>query len=480
MNFSVPLAFERKAMKDTFDQVYFIGIGGIGMSALARYFRHEGKQVGGYDLTPTPLTSELEAEGMDVHYTDDPDRIPAGFREAERTLVVYTPAVPSDHRELNWFLSRGFETVKRSQMLGAVSRGKYVMAVAGTHGKTTTSTLLAHFNRTAALGPDGSRAGGSAFLGGISRNFDSNLVLGKGDRLVVEADEFDRSFLQLRPDVALVTSMDADHLDIYHDHASLKAAFADFAAGIREGGALVRHKGLDLEVRNAGVRQYTYACEGPADFHADRIVREADGRYRFDIVCPDRTLRDCRLGIPGRINVENCVGAAALMWCAGFDEDRLREAVASFRGVRRRFDFHLNTPRITYMDDYAHHPQELRAALTSLREMFPGRRIAAVFQPHLYTRTRDFAAAFAASLSLADRVLLLPIYPAREEPIEGVSSGSVLERVERPCKLVRKEDLAEEVKALDEEVIVTFGAGDIGACCGEVAEALREKYGLEG
>ncbi len=327
-----------------FSKVYFLGVGGIGMSALARYFLHEGKKVAGYDRTPSALTSALEREGVGVTYEDSVDTIPDGFRDPSDTMVVYTPALPSDHRQLNFFRSGGFEVVKRSRMLGVVSRGKYVMAVAGTHGKTTTTTMTAWFDHEA-----GSR--GSAFLGGISKNFDSNLVLGPGDRLAVEADEFDRSFLQLRPDVAVVTAADADHLDIYGTHEAVREAFADFIARIVPGGALIIRRGVDLAIRNEDLRVYRYAFDAPADFHAERVRVLDDGRHTFDLVCPDRVIRDCTLGIPGRINVENCIAAAAMLWVAGFDEEKLRGAMASFAGVRRRFDFYINTPRRIYMDD---------------------------------------------------------------------------------------------------------------------------------
>ncbi len=448
-----------------FSKVYVLGVGGIGMSALARYFLHEGKKVAGYDRTPSALTSALEREGVGVTYEDSVDTIPDGFRDPSDTMVVYTPALPSDHRQLNFFRSGGFEVVKRSRMLGVVSRGKYVMAVAGTHGKTTTTTMTAWFDHEA-----GSR--GSAFLGGISKNFDSNLVLGPGDRLAVEADEFDRSFLQLRPDVAVVTAADADHLDIYGTHEAVREAFADFIARIVPGGALIIRRGVDLAIRNEDLRVYRYAFDAPADFHAERVRVLDDGRHTFDLVCPDRVIRDCTLGIPGRINVENCIAAAAMLWVAGFDEEKLRGAMASFAGVRRRFDFYINTPRRIYMDDYAHHPDELRAAIGSVRGMFPGRRLTVVFQPHLYTRTRDFYREFASALSASDEVLLLPIYPAREEPIEGVCSEMLLPLISVPAQIVEKERLLEELTRKNPELLVTFGAGDIDRFCEPIAERL--------
>ena len=473
-----------------FQKVYFLGIGGIGMSALARYFLHEGKKVAGYDRTPSHLTDELSAEGAAIHFEDDVRLIPAEFLDPAATMVVYTPAVPQEHGEYRYFADHGFRIEKRSQMLGHLAEGKYVMAVAGTHGKTTTSTLVAWLNRALT-------GGGSAFLGGISKNFGGNLVLdgcgvqgmrppaGKGcaaagsrlpgGRLAVEADEFDRSFLRLYPDVAVVTSADADHLDIYGTHEELRRTFARFAGQIKPGGTLIIKRGVELPIANRDIRTYTYACDAEADFHATGLEVQPDGTYRFDIVCPDRTIPDCRLGIPGRVNVENAVAAVALLWVAGFDEAKLREGLETFRGVKRRFDFHINTPELIYMDDYAHHPEELRAALSSVRGMFPGRKITAVFQPHLYTRTRDFHRGFAQALSLADEVLLVPIYPAREEPIEGVSSDMIAELLTVPHRTVPLEHIAFETEKARPDILITFGAGNIENYTGEIARRLRER-----
>ena len=457
-----------------FRKVYFLGIGGIGMSALARYFLHEGRQVAGYDRTPSHLTAELEAEGAAVHYDDDVRAIPEAFRDPRDTIVVYTPAVPQDHSEFRYFREKGFTIEKRSQMLGHLAEGKYVMAVAGTHGKTTTSTLVAWLNR-------GLTGGGSAFLGGISKNFGGNLVLGGGARLAVEADEFDRSFLRLFPDVAVVTSADADHLDIYGTHEAVKEAFSQFVRQIRPGGALVIKQGVDIAIDNPGIRVYRYAYDTLCDFYARNIRLQEGGYYRFDLVTPDGVAEECTLGIPGWVNIENAVAACAAVWCASqsdgtaFDADRLREALASFAGVKRRFEFYVNTPRQVYMDDYAHHPRELAATLTSVRKMFPGRRVTALFQPHLYTRTRDFFAEFAEALSHADEVVLLPIYPAREEPIPGIVSEIIAERVTVPCRIVDRDRLADEVAAMDTDVVVSFGAGNIDACCEALAEKLKMK-----
>ena len=454
--------------------IYFLGIGGIGMSALARYSLHEGRRVAGYDRTPSALTEALEAEGAAIHYEEDVRLIPEAFLDPATTMVVYTPAVPHDHAEYRYFLEHGFRVEKRSQMLGHLSAGKYVMAVAGTHGKTTTSTLVAWLNRALT-------GGGSAFLGGVSKNFDSNLVLGGGARLAVEADEFDRSFLRLYPDVAVVTSADADHLDIYGTHEAVKEAFSQFIGQIRPGGSLIIKQGLDLRIDNPGITVWRYALDTPCDFYAARVRLLEGGHYRYDIVTPDGVIADCTLGVPGWVNIENSVAAVASVWCAArhegvaLDAERLREGLASFAGVKRRFEFYVNTPKQVYMDDYAHHPRELAATLLSLRRMFPGRRITALFQPHLYTRTRDLCDGFAEALSHADEVVLLPIYPAREEPIEGVTSEIIAERVTVPCRIVPREALADTVAAMPTDVVVSFGAGNIDACCGAIAEKLKQK-----
>ena len=454
-------------------KLYFLGIGGIGMSALARYFMHEGCAVAGYDRTATPLTARLEAEGAIVHYEDDLSLIPPQFLEKD-TVVVYTPAVPADHTEMCHFREGGYRMLKRSQMLGELSVGKFVMAVAGTHGKTTTSTLVSWLNHAAA-------GEGSAFLGGVSKNFDSNLVLGEGRRLAVEADEFDRSFLQLNPDVAVVTSADADHLDIYGTHEAVKEAFSQFIDRIKAGGALVMKLGVDVEVRNSNIKCYRYSFNEQTDFYATNLELQPTGHYKFDIVTPFGVVDNCTLGIPGWVNVENAVAAVSLFILAAKAEDKavdydaLRAALASFSGVKRRFEFYVNTPKAVYMDDYAHHPRELSAAITSVKKMFPERALTAVFQPHLYTRTRDLYVEFAEALSLADKVVLLPIYPAREEPIEGITTEIIAQRVTAPWSIVEREQLAEALKGMDTDVVVTFGAGNIDAYCDAVAEVIKQK-----
>lgn len=457
-----------------FDKIYFLGIGGIGMSALARYFLHEGCAVAGYDRTRSSLTDALSGEGAAIHYEDDPSLIPDAFRDAESTMVVYTPAIPADHSEWEWFRRGGFTIEKRSQMLGHLCHDKLVMAVAGTHGKTTTTTLAAWLNHKAS-------GEGSAFLGGISRNFGSNLVLGGGRRLAVEADEYDRSFLRLSPDIAVVTAADADHLDIYGTLEAVHEAFAQFIAQIRPGGALIIKQGVDLRFDNPSIDIYRYSLDCGGDFYACNIRPAEEGHCLYDIVTPDGIVADCRLGIPGMVNIENSIAAVAALWCADrreskpFDHDAVREALATFEGVKRRFELYINTPRQVYVDDYAHHPEELRATITSLKAMFPGRRLTAVFQPHLFTRTRDLADGFAEALSLADQVVLLPIYPAREQPIEGVVSEIIGDRLTVPWRICMREQLAETLAAMTTDVVATFGAGNIDACCDAVALTLKRK-----
>ncbi|MBR6759658.1 MAG: UDP-N-acetylmuramate--L-alanine ligase [Alistipes sp.] len=457
-----------------FDNIYFMGIGGIGMSALARYFLHEGKAVAGYDRTETPLTRELEREGAVVTYEDEVENIPEVFRNPDTTMVVFTPAVPEEHPQMQFFRNGGFLIEKRSQMLGHLSEGKYVMAVAGTHGKTTTSTLIAWLNHA-------TQADGSAFLGGISKNFGGNLVLGASNRLAVEADEFDRSFLRLRPDVAVITAVAADHLDIYGTFEAVVEAFGQFAALIKEGGHLILKKGVEIALPDEGVSIWRYSYDEECDFYADRIRLCEGGYYNYDIVTPDSRIEDCRLGIPGWVNIENSVAAVAAMWCAAksrgeeLNIDLLRKGLSEYSGVKRRFEFYINTPRQVYMDDYAHHPEELEAAITSVRKMFPTRHLTAIFQPHLYTRTRDLFKEFAAALSHADEAILVPIYPAREEPIEGISSEMIAKRVTIPCSICEREHLAEYLEGKQTDVVVSFGAGNIDAYCGAIAAVLQQK-----
>ena len=456
----------------SYENVYFIGIGGIGMSAIARYFKHEGKNVAGYDRLSTPLTSELEGIGITICYSEEIEGIPVDFLNADKTLIVYTPAVPNSHKQLNYFIDNGFNVVKRSKILGEVSRGKYVMAVAGTHGKSSTTTMVAYFNNCSSTSGTG-----SAFLGAISKNFGTNMVLGSGDRVAIEADEFDRSFLQLNPNVALITSIDADHLDIYGNHQSLLDAFTDFTSKITDGGALIYKYGLELKVNNENISIYKYSIDdAKSDFYAKNINRNDDGYYSFDIVCPDRVIANCKLGIPGLVNIENCVGAVAVVWVAGFDDDKLRDAISSFRGLKRRFDIRAKNENGVYIDDYAHHPAELAATISSIRDMYPGKKICAIFQPHLFTRTRDFVDGFAESLSMLDSVVLLPIYPAREMPIESVTSHIILDKITiKDKRIVEKDQLLECISVKDIEILVTFGAGDIDTMCDLIEDDFLKK-----
>lgn len=461
-------------MERKYENIYFLGIGGIGMSALARYFLHEGYSVAGYDLTATPLTRALESEGAAVHYEDDPEQIPAKMRNKENTLVVLTPAIPSDHKEWAWLRAEGFTIEKRSQMLGHLSSGKVVMAVAGTHGKTTTSTLAAWLNHAAAKE-------GSAFLGGISRNFNSNLVLGCGNRLVVEADEYDRSFLRLYPDVAVITATDADHLDIYGTAEAMVEAFEAFASQIKPGGVLIAKQGVEIRFDTHERQMLRYSCDEGGDFHAENISLIDGGHYSYDIVLPDGVIEGCTLGILGKVHIENSIAAVAMLWAAAhiegksLDHDAIRRALAEFSGVKRRMEVYLNTPTQVYIDDYAHHPEELRATITSLRGIFPGRRLMAIFQPHLYTRTRDFAPEFAEVLSLCDKVIMVPIYPARELPIEGVTSELIGKDITTEWELVDRFDIANHLKDIDTDVVVTFGAGNIDVVCNDIYEVLKGK-----
>ena len=444
--------------------VYFIGIGGIGMSALARYFHFKGYAVSGYDRTPSELTHALEAEGIPVHYEDEPARIP---KDRRHTLVVYTPAIPADLGELTCARDKGYRVIKRSQMLGEITRGQRCLAVAGTHGKTTTSTLTAHI---LTAGGEGC----SAFLGGISRNYGTNMLIDRQPTVVVEADEFDRSFLQLHPDIAVVTAIDADHLDIYGDLEHVREAFRQFAAQVS--GTLIAKLGLPLGAEDTKARLLHYHSSDPAaDFHGsnERIDR---GCFVYDLHHPGGVIEGIRVGTPGRVNMENSIAAAAIALCYGVAPDKVREAIGSFRGVERRLELRVNTERITYIDDYAHHPEELSTTLRSLREIFPGRKLTAIFQPHLYTRTRDFAPEFAAALSQADKLILLDIYPAREEPIPGVTSEIIFERVTAPEKvLLTKEELMDYLRSEAVDVLVTFGAGNIDRFVEPITELLQQR-----
>ncbi len=445
--------------------VYFIGIGGIGMSALARYYKFKGYEVSGYDRTPSPLTAELEREGIGVHYEDRPDLIPA---DKDQTLVVYTPAVPQDLAELQKVTREGYAVLKRSRTLGEITKGQRCLAVAGTHGKTTTSTLTAHIFTQ-------SGAGCSAFLGGISRNYGTNFLVSHNPTVVVEADEFDRSFLQLFPETAVVTAVDPDHLDIYGDYAHVVEAFKAFAGQVS--GTLIAKKGIPVGPEDTKANFLTYHYTDPgADFYAQDPRPDALGCFHYSLRWPGGILENIRVGAPGWVNAENSVAAAAIALTCGLDPAAVRAAIGSFEGVKRRLEVHVNTPRISYVDDYAHHPAELSSAISSLRDIFPGRRLTAIFQPHLYTRTRDFAREFAQSLSQVDKLILLDIYPAREEPIPGVSSELIFQDVTAPEKvLLKKEQLMDYLSREPLDVVATFGAGNIDRYIEPIAQLCRQR-----
>ncbi len=448
-----------------YSKIYFLGIGGIGMSAIARYYKYKGYGVAGYDRTPSDLTRALEQEGIDIHYTDDVDAIP---KDVASTLVVYTPAIPDDLGEMVYVREAGYTLVKRSRMLGEIAEGQTCLAVAGTHGKTTTSTLVAHILTE-------SGAGCSAFLGGISKNYGSNLLTSQEKTIVAEADEYDRSFLQLHPAIAVITAMDADHLDIYGTHEEYCKAFKKFASQVTR--TVIVKQGLDITPEDTKARILHYSYTDPAaDFHARNPHPDGAGHFVFDLIHPGGVIENMQTGVPGWINVENSVAAAAVCLTYGIPAQDIRKAVASFQGVRRRLDVHLNAPGLAYIDDYAHHPQELASAISSVRETFPGRKLTAIFQPHLYTRTRDFAPEFAKALSQVDKLILLDIYPAREEPIPGVTSEMILRDVTAPEKvLVPKEALMDMLGKEEIDVLATFGAGDIDRFIGPITEMLQKR-----
>ncbi len=452
------------------ENVYFLGIGGIGMSALARYYKHAGASVWGYDLSPSGLTRRLEEEGMGIHYQDDPLQIPSQVAEnRDKTLVIYTPALPRDHRELQWFREKDYEIIKRSVALGHLSENHVTLAVAGTHGKTTTSTLLAHILHH-------SGTGCTAFLGGISKNYDTNLLLGNSPFLVAEADEYDRSFLQLHPQSALITSADADHLDIYGTHQAVREAYSQFASQVVSGGTLVIKKSVDIALPlQPGVTAYTYHSSEPCDFYALNHTMLKGGFYYFDLMLKGKKVEGCRLDLPGRINVENAVGASAMACLAGIAPDAIKDALASFRGVSRRMDVRHAGPNCWYIDDYAHHPGEIRASVLSVREWFPGEKITGIFQPHLYTRTRDFAGEFAKSLDLLDQVVLMPVYPAREAAIPGVDAELIAGKMDlQDVTILDASRIIDFVRENKPRVLITLGAGNIDRLVAPITECLKE------
>ena len=453
--------------------VYMLGIGGIGMSALARYFFSKGYQVAGYDRTVSSLTSELKKEGIDICFDDTEEAIPEPYRDKTHTLVVRTPAVPADNVQYSYFREQGFTIIKRAEALGYITEQMRALCVAGTHGKTTTSTMLAHLIYQSDINCN-------AFLGGISRNYGTNLLLKEDSSyVVVEADEYDRSFLHLSPYMSVVTNIDPDHLDIYGTAENYREGFRQYCLRIRKGGALIIKHGLNFvpEVQD-GVKVYTYGVVESRDgvstlphFYADNL-QIRNGQIFFDFHSPSDTITELKLGVPVWINIENAVAAIAMAWLIGVQESQIRLGIASYKGTVRRFNIHINTPELTYIDDYAHHPQEILQSIRSIRRLLPGRHLTGVFQPHLYTRTRDFAEQFAQALSELDEVILLPIYPARELPIEGVSSDMLLPMIHTEASLCEKEELIDRLKSKPRQVILTIGAGDIDRLVEPITKAF--------
>ena len=455
---------------ETIQSVYFVGAGGIGMSALIRYFLSLGKRVAGYDRTSSELTARLVEEGAVIHYEEDVNQIPEWCRDAATTLIVYTPAIPNEHAELNYFRTNGFEIHKRAQVLGIITRSSKALCVAGTHGKTTTSTMAAHLLQQ-------SHVGCTAFLGGISKNYGTNLLLSQeSPYTVIEADEFDRSFHWLSPYMSVITATDPDHLDIYGTREAYLESFRHYTTLIQPGGALILHEGLALQPDvQSGVKVYTYSRDH-GDFHAESI-RIGGGDIYVDFVAPDTRICDVQLGVPVSINIDNGVAAMALAHLNGVTDEEIKRGMASFRGVDRRFDFKLKTDRIVFLSDYAHHPAEIAQSVRSIRELYQDKKITAIFQPHLYTRTRDFYHEFADSLSLLDEVILTDIYPAREEPIPGVSSQLIYDQL-RPgiekC-LCRKEDVLALLETKDIEVLIVLGAGDMDNYVPQITRLLEQR-----
>jgi UDP-N-acetylmuramate--alanine ligase len=449
-----------------YDSIYFLGIGGIGMSNLARWFKRSGKRIGGYDRTPTPLTHELIEEGMEIHFEDKVELIP-GYVNKSRTLVVLTPAIPKNHVEWNYLKDNDFTIMKRSEVLGLITKDYKTIAVAGTHGKTTTSSLISHILKTANLDMVG-------FLGGITTNYESNLVMNgsinKDTWAVVEADEFDRSFLRLFPEMSVVTSADPDHLDIYGNHDAMIESFKQFLVQTKKD--IIIHESIsNLTDKN----KVTYGMSR-GQFFAGNIIANG-GFFEFDLLSEGKKIEKVQLGVPGFHNMENAIAASIVAMKLGIDEATLRKALASFRGVKRRFEYIIKHKNIVYIDDYAHHPTEIEAFLKSLKSIYPGKKITVIFQPHLFTRTRDFAEGFSKSLSLADELLLMDIYPAREEPIPGVTSDMLFKDITSPVKIrCSKKDVLEKLEALDLEVVATVGAGDIDTFVKPIKEMLNKKY----
>jgi UDP-N-acetylmuramate--alanine ligase len=456
--------------------VYFLGVGGIGMSAIARYFNSLACKVVGYDKTKTLLTEKLATEGIEIHYEENVDLIPLTIKEQEEgTLVIYTPAIPKENTEFVFLNEQGIKLWKRSEVLGLISQNYFTIAVAGTHGKTTTSSIVAHILNECGINC-------IAFLGGISLNFNSNLLLNENPKvLVVEADEYDRSFLTLSPDIALITSIDADHLDIYGDADSMKEAYSEFAGKIKKGGKLISKQFIinELSIRS-DVEVSSYSVADQAGTFA-KDVRIEEGNYVIDLVCDTHELTEIKIGLPGIHNVENAIGAFAIGQKLGIEQSKIKKALGTYKGVYRRFETHVKTKDIVYIDDYAHHPSELEMSIQSAKELYPGKKITGIFQPHLYTRTRDFVDGFAESLSKLDELILMDIYPARELPIEGVTSQMVLDKVTCSAKsIVAKEDLLTELAKKNIEVVLTLGAGDIDVFVQPIKEQLLKQSSLQG
>ncbi len=453
-----------------YSSLYFIGAGGIGMSALVRYFLAKGYRVAGYDRTSSPLTEALQSEGLEIVYDESVDLIPDYCRDPKTTLVVYTPAIPATHAGLVYFREHGFKVVKRAELLGLITQSSKGLCFSGTHGKTTTSSMAAHIFHESPVGCN-------AFLGGILRNCNSNLILSDHSPFtVIEADEYDRSFHWLHPYMAVVTATDPDHLDIYGTEEAYLESFAHFTSLIQPGGCLVIKKGIKLVPRvQEGVKVYTYSARDGGDFHAGNI-RVGNGTILFDFVAPDGVVADVELGVPVDINIENAVAAMAIARLNGVADDDMRRAMASFKGAKRRFEFWVKRDDRVMIDDYAHHPDELKASIRSVRALYPGRKLTVIFQPHLYSRTRDFAPQFAEALSMADQVILLDIYPARELPIPGVTSQLIFDRITcRDKELCLREKLLERIKECNFDILLTMGAGDIDRLLPDIASIVEAK-----
>ncbi|MEI6522710.1 MAG: UDP-N-acetylmuramate--L-alanine ligase [Bacteroidota bacterium] len=447
--------------------IFFLGIGGIGMSALAKYFHAKGYIVSGYDKTSTPLTKSLEQQGIKIHFTDDEKNIPNEIKNNSlESLIVITPAIPKESIELNFFLQNNYTLIKRAAILGEITKGANTIAVAGTHGKTTTSTLVAHLMKEGEVDC-------SAFLGGISSNFNSNLLIGKDNCVVVEADEYDRSFLTLSPSTAIVTSVDPDHLDIYHEHKNLKESFELFTEKILANGNLIVKLNLDFTTReNNSVKKYTYSIDGKSDFFASDI-QLIDGLYLFTLNTPSAKIENLELGMAGLHNLENAIAASAAALLNGISSENLKNGLKTFRGVKRRFEYIFRNQKLVYLDDYAHHPEELLKCIESVKTIFPNKKITGIFQPHLFSRTRDFMDDFAKSLSMLDKCILLDIYPAREIPIPGITSDLLLAKITSPVKeKMYLNNIVNELDFFDTEVLLTLGAGDIDTIVEPLKQAL--------